>query len=385
MRAITGVALGVIIIVGVVHASANDGWQVEMTGGFGSGDRSRVESFAVFDDLLWAGVYDPTDGLNVHVRAVDPLFLVWFPAVEDGFGDTGLHHPIAMETFTFLLTPSVAISRLYVGTSATAAGGEIWATDNVDPWVQIADSGIANGANTSISAMEVFSGSLFAAGQNSTTGAEIYHFTGIAWAPADMTGGFGNPENARIEDLVNHNGLLWAATGNSAGGEIWSSPDGAVWTPAHPAGTFGGRVTALAIHDGALYAGVSSSMDYNRQAQVWRIHPGPFVQINADGFGASNQDITTLVEHNGALFAGTRSPTGAQVWSNRGGAWGQIASGGFGNSNNEAVDAMISAGKDLVVGTANYTEGGEIWRYLGIFGDGFEVGTSDAWTTTASP
>jgi hypothetical protein len=382
MRAIKGATVGLIIMMSVLHAAADDGWQVEMTGGFGSNDRTRVESFAVFDDLLWAGVYDPTDGLNVHVRTVDPLFLVWFPAVEDGFGDTGLHHPVAMETFTFLLTPSVAISRLYVGTSATAAGGEIWATDNATPWVQIADNGVANGANTFISAMEVFSGSLFAAGQNSTTGAEIYHFTGTSWAPADMTGGFGNPENAKIEDLVNHNGLLWAATGNSAGGEIWSSPDGAIWTRAHPAGTFGGYVTALVSYGGALYAGVSSSQTYQRQAQVWRIHPGPFVQINADGFGASNQDITTLVEHNGALFAGTRSPSGAQVWSNHGGAWGQIASGGFGNSNNEAVDAMISAGRDLVVGTVNFTDGAQIWRYLGIFGDGFELGTTDAWTAT---
>lgn len=366
----------------VLAASANDGWQVEMTGGFGSSDRGRVETLAVFDDLLWAGAYDPTDGLDIWVRAIDPLFLAWFPAIQDGFGDSGLHHPSSMTPFAFLVTPDTAISRLYVGTSATSTGGEVWATDNQDPWVQIADAGIANGANTTITALEVFSGSLYAGTQNSNTGAEIHHFTGITWVPADMTGGFGNAENVTIEALEAHGSALWAATANSGGGEIWSSPDGTNWTRAHVAGFFPGRVIALKSYDGQLFAGVASSGTFQRRAQVWRIDPGPFTQIGSDGFGEVNQEVTVLEVHNGALFAGTRNTNGAQVWRTRGGAWTKVADGGFGDSDNVEIDAMVSAGRDLVAGTFNLTDGGEIWRYLEVFGDGFELGTTDAWSTT---
>jgi len=233
------IALLSTLITGIgLPLAANDGWQLEASEGFGSNQRVRVESLAVFDDLVWAGVYDPTNGLDIWVRTVDPgLFLVWFPAVQDGFGNSNLHHPVSMATFTYHLGPSVEISRLYVGTSSTSGGGEIWATDNVNPWIQIATGGIANASNASISALEVFSGSLYAGTQNTTTGAETYHFTGITWPPADMTGGFGDTGNSRIESLVSHGGKLWAAvTTGSGAGEIWSSPNGTSWSRAHAAG-----------------------------------------------------------------------------------------------------------------------------------------------------
>ena len=153
----------------------------------------------------------------------------------------------------------------------------------------------------------------------------------------------------------------------------------------------------------ALVMALSVAFAAAAHAQGW-----PWVQINTDGFGTSQNDaVTSLHVHNGALYAGTTNGTGgAEVWAYSSGAWAPSSTGGWGAGSgvptvwsmasysgnlyagtsgaqvrvysgavwnlsvtlggaNVDVASMAEYGGNLYAGTANPGAGAELWRFTG--------------------
>ncbi len=85
-----------------------------------------------------------------------------------------------------------------------------------------------------------------------------------------------------------------------------------------------------------------------------------------------------------ALGGTGNSTTGFEVWrSSDGLAWRRADEGGPWASNNYAAARMEIHNGDLYMGTVNWIDGCEVWRFRPmIFSDGFESSTTSAWSVT---
>jgi hypothetical protein len=97
----------------------NDGanWAQVITPGFGDANNTKVESLFVFQNELYATTQNTSTGMEVW-RTADGA--VWDQANADGFGDannSGTNWSNATTPF---------LGRLYLGTSNSVTGGELW-------------------------------------------------------------------------------------------------------------------------------------------------------------------------------------------------------------------------------------------------------------------
>jgi len=94
-------------------------------------------------------------------------------------------------------------------------------------------------------------------------------------------------------------------------------------------------------------------------AQEW-----PWAQINADGFGTTqNTEVSSLEAHGGALYAGAANAAGAEIWRYSGGVWSAVSTGGWGAGGALPVPwAMASYAGSLFVGTNQ----AQVWAYDGV-------------------
>jgi hypothetical protein len=94
-----------------------DIWQQAITPGFGNPNNEQVESVFVYQNQIYAGVKNAQTGMEIW-RSSDGTH--WEQANVGGFGDsnnTGSNRSSAVAEFG---------SLLYVGTSNTVDGGEVW-------------------------------------------------------------------------------------------------------------------------------------------------------------------------------------------------------------------------------------------------------------------
>ena len=98
----------------------------------------------------------------------------------------------------------------------------------------------------------------------------------MTWTPVTQPG-FGNTHDIAppaILDLTVFNGRLYASTGRGNAGQIWRTLNGTIWAPMDVTGFSDPDnvdITALAVYDGMIYAGVTNQVT---GAQIWRSFTG---------------------------------------------------------------------------------------------------------------
>lgn len=266
---------------------------------------------------------------------------------------------------------------------AAYAGGKLSATDPgnikampqaVSEWIQVNSNGFGNQKSGEVSALEPFSGQLYAGTSNSIDGAQIFRSPdGVTWTPVTDPG-FGNPHDTAppaILDMMVFNGYLYASTGRGNAAQIWRTVDGLNWARVVNAG-FGDPdivdMTVLAVYGSQLYVGASKQ---DTGVQVWRTFTGDgnLSNWNQVATGTDPAMITGLSVFNvdGGLYAAVQSETGApaQIWRSYGGAlgtWTAVVSDGFGNSNTTLTGGLAEFNGYLYVGAGNTVEGAQLWR-----------------------
>jgi hypothetical protein len=178
---------------------------------------------------------------------------------------------------------------------------------------------------TSVWALGLFKGQLYAGITNSGPGAQIWRQTKTGWEAVTMDG-FEDGGNRAIDHLYEYKGYLYASTYNCTneectttnGGQLWRSPDGLTWQPVTWDG-FGNRDNAEIFRMaklGARLCAVTLSLD--EQSELWCSESGEpdtwTIQLEP-GFGETGKlNIFSLQEYNGAFFAGGQGETGAVVF-----------------------------------------------------------------------
>ena len=81
-------------------------------------------------------------------------------------------------------------------------------------------------------------------------------------------------------------------------------------------------------------------------------------------FVQGQQDVTAMTEHGSFLYVGTLDwDNGGEVWRYDGSTWRRVAAEGFGDPRNDAVTSLAVFGTNLYAGTHNRINGCEIWRF----------------------
>jgi hypothetical protein len=262
----------------------------------------------------------------------------------------------------------------------------------IDPGARpIVSNGFGNANNSSVDALEVFKGKLYADATNYVEGATIWrsadggNWTQVTAPGFDILYGVDNPI---VFDMFTFKGKLYAGTGNwettSSAGQIWRSNDGTDWSLVAADGLGNSNNTGFvtfASFKGILYAATIN----NEGAELWRSKTGDdgsWNLVSSQGFGSGSAYfiITSLTEFKGKLYASVEatSGAGAQVWrSSNGTDWTLVSDNGFGDPNNYQTGASTVYGGKLYVTTRNDVTGAQLWgssngtSWIQMVDDGF--------------
>jgi hypothetical protein len=347
------------------------------------------------DRLTWQRVFD--------IRQVEPA---------DYYSTVGFRYMKAYRA------KSDGVNYLYAATLGHTAN--LWRTSTGEPnsW----SIAWTTGSVGSIRWMEVHNGILYMALTNDALEGEhvgkIWATDGNQFWPV-MEDGFGNPENRGIQSLISYNGWLYAGTSNIATGyEIWKlagpdANDGPIRVVANggPSGDdhwacspcifqgklyygslilmmdtmlrgFPGGATIIRIDENDQWetvvgpdslSGYSSGFNRRLNAYIWSmgVHDGwlyagtfdllsPFTGMLEDPIGfiksmmprGKNANVIDFMGHSGADLYKTQD----------GVTWYPVTLEGFGNVGNYGFRTLMSVGSDFYVGTANASDGLEVWK-----------------------
>ena len=324
---------------------------------------------------------------TLFLPSVSPAaWSTWTQWNTNGFGNTNNYSVFELEVYN---------DDLYAGTHNITQGCEIWRYDGPAPsnWTELTDGGFSDSQNRIAYSMEAYGGDLYIGAQNNSAGGlEVWRYDGASFAFLTDGLGLGDSDLKIPCSMTNFDGDLILGAGNS-----WTNNkakvfgyDGSAWSQINT-DSFGDsqnrQVRALAVFGSDLYAGT-----YNSQSggQVWRYDgptPSDWTMVAAAGFGvgADNQDVRCLFAYDGKLYGGTANTTdGSQVWETTNGIdWLQ-------NNPSVAVDmyyfdatrCMEEAGGNLYVGTGNVLgaggnkPGAQVWEYDGSFGTWTQVNSN---------
>jgi hypothetical protein len=327
----------------------------------GNGLESNVNSFVSYAGKLYAASYgvaewngttwtDKSSGLHALFGSGDVYALANFNNVLFSGGD-----------FT-VYTPE---SNWYNNAARFSSGS--WTT---------CGSGTGNdgsGMSGYVNSMIVYNGQLYAGGSFATAGgaplyerdaAYIARFDGTEWHPV------GGGMNANVTDMVIYNGELvvsgfftraayLTSKGTENPGSISANYiarwNGTSWSPLGSG--MNGKVTALAVHNGMLYAGGSFTTAGGVPAASIAKWNGTSWSSVGSGISGGGQ-IYTLASYNNELYAGGTFTAGGgnagnHIMSWDGMNWKSVGSGTDGN-----VIFLFPYGSDLMVGGSFSTAGG---------------------------
>lgn len=285
----------------------------------------------------------------------------WEQLNVSGFGDPQTAGVSALEVFQ---------GQLYAGASNGSTGGQVWRLDKDGQWLQVNEAGFGDGAtNPVIIDLAVFSNRLYAGvGWDGALGQVWRSADGTNWQPV-TTDGFGDENNSAITNFAIFKNRIYAGTGGTNGSaQIWRSATGDIdsWKQMAPDGPeFAGNLTGFAVFKSTLYAAVESSSGL--PLQVWRSSNGSdWTTVVADGFGnEGNVSAGGFAYFGGYLYLGTRNDdTGAQLWRTKDGIhWYQVIGNGFGDSNNLKIEALVVYDELNLLYAVTYNEamGLQIW------------------------
>jgi tripartite motif-containing protein 71 len=342
-------------------------WRQSNISGFDNDPQNEtVTTLTAFGGELWAGTFNILSGNGFQLWRMDSSGQ-WYPEWE---GDPSFSNTVAIDHMI------VFGDSLFTGSWNEVDGGGVFSFDGTD-WSPASDMGFGDPANVEVVRFAAFDDTLYA-GTCNVTGAEIWRSsTGTMsdWTQV-VSNGSGDANNRCVISYADLDDTLYAGTINFAtGGEVWRSATGnaGTWSQVNTDGfgTANNRViSALAAFNNLLYA---STMGNSSGAQVWRCQVcdgSDWSRVVNNGFGNANTNrLSALEVFDGHLyFVVGNYLTGLEVWRTADGTnWEQVGFGGFGNANNRTPfwdNSVAVYNGSLYVGTVNWTDGGEVWRYL---------------------
>ena len=224
-------------------------------------------SLAVFNNQLYVGaslLNTDTPGTRIYRSSTGDLNS-WQLVVSDGNGNPGSFTITGMQVFG---------TSLYAAVSNYHDGVQVWKTDSGDPgtWNTMIGNGFGYGNHdTDPGGFAVFNNELYLgfrdmdpADLTLSTGGKIFKTDGATWSPV-VTDGFGNVNNQKVEGMSVFQNVLYAFTSNPVTGmEIWMTTDGKTWSN-DMTGGFGNHYnkntlwsSAQAIYNSQLFVGTSN-------------------------------------------------------------------------------------------------------------------------------
>ncbi len=343
-----------------VYALGVDNWTQANINGFGDRRATQVNSFVVYGNYLYAGVKVEGDPDSGQVwRTSDGQN---WQKVGENMGN-GVSYMINFKDL------------LYLGSQ----NGDVWVTSNGTTWTNLVSGGF-NGSAGEINRFEVFGDQLYASvWDTDSEGVHIWRTPdGTHWTEFGEPG-FGNSNNVGVISSEVFDDWLYYGTANwsGSGAQIWRT-DGSTWEAINTDGLGNSEnmaVTALEAFNGYLYAGLGINND---GIEVQRTPDGTHWEtVVTDGFDEvdSNHACALKVVGNRLYLLIENDIAGLQIYQTKDGSqFEKIAPGGFGDSNNSQMDWGNSTGVfkgALYVGTHNFANGGEIWRYGNSVGNIF--------------
>lgn len=265
-----------------------------------SRDANGAAALIPFQGYLYSGSWD-----GMIWRSPDGL--AWTEVITDGFGvtDTGIAHF------------AVFSNTLYASTWGGPNGSQVWQTTNGTDWV-VNNPGIGNDPNNvgAISS-EIFQGKLYWGVGNWVSGAQLYRTDGITWTPI-ITDGFGITNNGAVSALCVFSNTLYAGIWNDNAVQVWRSANGIDWEKVVD-GLAGGAnmINALEVYQDQLYLVVQNDAS---GLQVWHTANGTdWNQVGFYGFGDVNNnwsfyDNATTVFKDKLYVSTANNSTGGEVW-----------------------------------------------------------------------
>ncbi len=343
----------------ITQASNTSGWVQRNVNGFGAVQNNNVSALASFGGPLYAGTWN-TGGAQVWCSTNGSDWVQLAPGWSS--------------SYTSVFDAEAFGGALYFGLGKdVVGGGEIWRTDGVS-WSRAAAGGLGDANNTGFNALAIFSGSLFAATTNMTSGVEIWRRLAgdvDSWQQKNSDG-FGKGATAQDVTMDVYDGHLYVGVGRSASqaAELWRADESLAWTDVFTDGLGNpnnSNVSAMAEFGGYFYVGLRNMTE---GGEVWRSENGlDWTPVITGGLGtAANTRPYGLIAFDDQLYlVFSNLADGAQVWRTSDGVhWSRIAEGGWGDAYNVYSDYFDKAAaifnNSLYIGTLNNAGGGEIWQ-----------------------
>ena len=355
------------------------------------------DSFAVFNNKLYAGTDNPNNGPEIWVYDGDGSTIWTKVSDNESMPCKSIFYGTEATEFLAVFNDYLYAGTVYGVNAPQKENGQVWRTNdplNGNSWTKVFDydDWLANqaGGDTGdlLSAIE-FNGYFYlsaSAVESGNRDAEIFRSTdGINWTKVldgDSPGGFNDDDAVYAYPFEIFNGQLYVGvTNNTDGAEIWRTSDGTDWTQVNIDGMAADAyqkdrdiIRQLISYNGYLYAFVKN---YNGSywIEAWRSQNGAdWIQVGGNGLGdpANNKEGRGVEADNGCLYIGTGATTlssaRARVYRTCDGTnFTEITSQQLGDSNNHGVMAMKSYNGYLYAATFRYnsgTGGTEVWRMM---------------------
>jgi hypothetical protein len=328
----------------------NGGYLASIGGNWGSQTSQIRYAASVAVDNAGC-VYIGDDG-NSRIQKFPPGYPRWLQTNLNGFGIRG--NPV--------VTLAGYNDQLYAGTWDL---GQVWRSPDGKHWSQFSPAWTM----PSVLSMAVFKGDLYvgASSDSETDGGELWRTDGATWERVVLDG-FLDSNNYGINALAEYSGYLYAATSNiTTGVEVWrsASGDAGSWTQVNGDG-FGLGATnqdiVLEILNGKLYLGLGR----NDVAELYRYDGVTWETVFTNGLAANNTNVSAMEIFQGELYIGLRNVvTGGQVWRSADGMnWNPVFTDGLGDAKNSRPYGLIVFKQVLYLVFVDLVNGTDVWRSL---------------------
>ena len=265
------------------RSSNGQDWEQVVQDGFGDPTNGEVFHLAEFNDELYAATWSYSDTHGTEIwRSPTGDSGTWERVVENGFGNSNNSVVLTMAAFN---------DYLYAGTLNSTDGCDIWRTEDGVTWEPVV-TGMNGGQCVYVSALLPYKGYLYAGARFTNGSGVLYRCSATSGCDevADwemvISDGFGNPNNYAIHALSVFNGGLYAITGNrNTGSEVWRSFDGLNWEKVGSEG-FGDPINSytyfghgVAAFDTHLYIG---TINWGNGGEIWRDDLSTFTDVPRD-------------------------------------------------------------------------------------------------------
>jgi hypothetical protein len=339
-------------------------------------------------DRIIVGTFGRWNNSTCEAWAYDPALNSWSQTGISGMGDV-LNEGVA-SMCTYNSNPVIGtFNQDQTWGYQPGTGAQVLSFAGGTSWNTVERGGFSGSNNWRVSKMATMGNSVYA-GTDSGDGFDIWRYSGGSGWDNVASGGLGNSMDARVSAMLADGSNLYVGSFNAtAGCALWVY-NGSTWTQlvGDSPGALIGRgfgtvvneaISSLAMYGGKLYAGTMNQYPNmgNNGCEVWCFDPaspgwtqvvGP-ASSEPGGFGKnSNYQATSMASLGGLLFVGTYNwdnSQGCEVWSFDGTNWTNTGAGGLGNINNQDASAMTVYNHAVYVGTENYTDGCQLFRYNG--------------------